>query len=165
MTMQSSDVMKPCVVRSSMGTNSVYPNPRVLRSHSGRLNASSSGRDIIVSQMFLLGSLAFTNVKLMRPMKGQAKQESWSVRIRWMSRAMWLLSLVERFIRAQNLLNTTTQYYKAYLNSIKENKYRLNSGNACYYALQGLLSSQLLSKNIKLKIYKSVILPVKAGSQ
>ena len=37
---------------------------------------------------------------------------------------------------------------------------RLNSGNACYYALQGLLSSQLLSKNIKLKIYKTAILPV-----
>ena len=37
----------------------------------------------------------------------------------------------------------------------KEIKHRLNSGNA----LQGLLSFQLLSKNIKL-IYKTVILPV-----
>ena len=43
----------------------------------------------------------------------------------------------------------------------KEIKHRLNSGNACYYVLQGLLSSQLLSKNIKLKIYKTVIHPVK----
>ena len=42
----------------------------------------------------------------------------------------------------------------------KEIKHRLNSGNTCYYALQRLLSSQLLSKNIKLKIYKTVILPV-----
>ncbi|PSN53198.1 hypothetical protein C0J52_04506 [Blattella germanica] len=42
----------------------------------------------------------------------------------------------------------------------KEIKHRLNSGNACYYALERLLSSQLLSKNIKLKIYKTVILPV-----
>ncbi|PSN31574.1 hypothetical protein C0J52_20807 [Blattella germanica] len=42
----------------------------------------------------------------------------------------------------------------------KEIKHRLNSGNACYYVLQRLLSSQLLSKNIKLKIYKTVILPV-----
>ena len=42
----------------------------------------------------------------------------------------------------------------------KEIKHRLNSGNACYYALQELLSSQLLSKNIKLKINKTVILPV-----
>ena len=42
----------------------------------------------------------------------------------------------------------------------KEIKHRLNSGNACYYALQRLLSSQLLSKNIKLRIYKTVILRV-----
>ena len=42
----------------------------------------------------------------------------------------------------------------------KEIKHRLNSGNACYYALKGLLSSQLLSKNIKLKVCKTVILPV-----
>ncbi|PSN41353.1 hypothetical protein C0J52_10388 [Blattella germanica] len=29
---------------------------------------------------------------------------------------------------------------------------RLNSGNACYYALQRLISLQLLSRNIKLKM-------------
>ncbi|PSN54474.1 hypothetical protein C0J52_05530 [Blattella germanica] len=39
-------------------------------------------------------------------------------------------------------------------------KQMLNSGNACYYALQRLLSSQLLSKKIKLKIFKTVVLPV-----
>ncbi|PSN39817.1 hypothetical protein C0J52_18431 [Blattella germanica] len=43
----------------------------------------------------------------------------------------------------------------------KEIKHRLNSGSACYYALQGLLSSKRLSRNIKLKIYKTVILPEK----
>jgi hypothetical protein len=37
---------------------------------------------------------------------------------------------------------------------------RLNSGNNCYYAVQNLLSSRLISKNLKIKIYKSVILPV-----
>ena len=42
----------------------------------------------------------------------------------------------------------------------REIKLRLNSENACYYALQGLVSTQLLSKNIKLKIYKTLILPV-----
>ena len=42
----------------------------------------------------------------------------------------------------------------------KEIKHTLNSGNACYYALQGLLLSHLLSKNIKLKICKKVFLPV-----
>jgi hypothetical protein len=37
---------------------------------------------------------------------------------------------------------------------------RLNSGNACYYPVQNLLSSHFVSKNLKIKIYKTVILPV-----
>jgi len=42
----------------------------------------------------------------------------------------------------------------------KKNKSRLKSGNACYHSVQNLLSSSLLSKNIKIKIYRTVILPV-----
>jgi len=34
------------------------------------------------------------------------------------------------------------------------------SGNACYHSVQNLLSSSLLSKNLKIKIYRTVILPV-----
>jgi hypothetical protein len=41
-----------------------------------------------------------------------------------------------------------------------EIKSGLNSGNACYYSVQNLLSSHLLSRNLKIKIYKIVILPV-----
>jgi hypothetical protein len=41
-----------------------------------------------------------------------------------------------------------------------EIKSRLNSGNACYYSVQNLLSSRFISKNLKIKIYKTVILPV-----
>jgi hypothetical protein len=41
-----------------------------------------------------------------------------------------------------------------------EFKSRLNSGNACYRSVQSLLSSHLLSKNVKGKIYKTIILPV-----
>jgi hypothetical protein len=41
-----------------------------------------------------------------------------------------------------------------------EIKSRLNSENACYYSVQNLLSSRLISKNLKIKIYKTVILPV-----
>jgi hypothetical protein len=41
-----------------------------------------------------------------------------------------------------------------------EIKSRLNSGNACYYSVQNLFSSRLISKNLKIKIYKTVILPV-----
>jgi hypothetical protein len=39
-------------------------------------------------------------------------------------------------------------------------KRRLNSGNACYHSVQNLLSSWLLSKNFKIGIYKTIILPV-----
>jgi hypothetical protein len=37
---------------------------------------------------------------------------------------------------------------------------RLNSGNACSYSVQNLLFSRLISKKVKIKIYKTVILPV-----
>jgi hypothetical protein len=39
-------------------------------------------------------------------------------------------------------------------------KRRFNSGNACYQSVQSLLYSRLLSKNLKIRIYKAVILPV-----
>jgi hypothetical protein len=42
----------------------------------------------------------------------------------------------------------------------KEIKSRLNSGNACYHSVQSLLSSRLLCRNLKVKIYKTIILPV-----
>ena len=34
------------------------------------------------------------------------------------------------------------------------------SGNACYHLVQNLLSSRLLSKNLKIKIHRTIILPV-----
>ena len=42
----------------------------------------------------------------------------------------------------------------------EEIKSRLKSGNACYYSVQNLLSSRLLSKNLKIKLYTIIILPV-----
>jgi hypothetical protein len=39
-------------------------------------------------------------------------------------------------------------------------KSRLTLWNACCYSVQNLLSSSLLSKNLKISIYKTVILPV-----
>jgi hypothetical protein len=41
-----------------------------------------------------------------------------------------------------------------------EIKSRLNSVNAGYYSVKNLLSSRLISRNLKIKIYKTVILPV-----
>jgi len=46
-------------------------------------------------------------------------------------------------------------------NSIPEEiKSRWRLGNACYHSVQNLLSSRLLSKNLKIKIYRTLILPV-----
>jgi hypothetical protein len=42
----------------------------------------------------------------------------------------------------------------------EEIRSRLNSGNACYHAVQNLLPSHLLSRNVKIKIHKTAILPV-----
>jgi hypothetical protein len=39
----------------------------------------------------------------------------------------------------------------------EEIKSRLNSGNACYHSVQSLLSSRLLSRNVKVKIYASCL--------
>ena len=45
-------------------------------------------------------------------------------------------------------------------NSIREEiKSRLRSGNACYHSVQNLLSSRLLSRKLKIKIYRTIILP------
>ena len=46
-------------------------------------------------------------------------------------------------------------------NSIQEEiKSRLKLGNACYYSVQNVLSASLLSKKLKIKIYRTIILPV-----
>jgi hypothetical protein len=37
---------------------------------------------------------------------------------------------------------------------------RLNCGNACYHSVKNILSSRLLSKNIRIITYKTIILPV-----
>jgi hypothetical protein len=42
----------------------------------------------------------------------------------------------------------------------EEIKSRLKLGNACFHSVQNLLSSSLLSNNLKIKIYRTIILPV-----
>jgi hypothetical protein len=42
----------------------------------------------------------------------------------------------------------------------EEIKSRLKSGNACCHSVQNLWSSRLLSKNLNVKIYRTIILPV-----
>jgi len=51
-------------------------------------------------------------------------------------------------------------------NSIQEEiKSRLKSGNSCYHSVHHLLSSLLLFKNIKIKIYRTIILLVLYGCE
>ena len=40
----------------------------------------------------------------------------------------------------------------------EEIKCKLKAGNSCYYSVQTLLSSRLISTNLKIKIYKTIIL-------
>jgi hypothetical protein len=47
-----------------------------------------------------------------------------------------------------------------YPNVNKEIKSRKNSGNVWYHSVQNIFPSRLLLKNIKIRIYKTVMLPV-----
>ena len=65
-------------------------------------------------------------------------------------------SSIERVEQFKYLGTTLTNQ-----NSIREEmKSRLKLGNACYHSVQNLLSSSLLSKNLKIKIYRTIIFPV-----
>jgi hypothetical protein len=57
----------------------------------------------------------------------------------------------------------TTLTDQNYMN--EEIKNRLNSGNACYHSVQSLLSSRLLSTNVKVRYTKTIILPVLYGCE
>jgi hypothetical protein len=66
----------------------------------------------------------------------------WRVSKMWHSSDIW-----ERLLTNQNLIQ-------------EEIKRRLNSGKACYHSVQNLLSSRLPSKNVKITMYKTIILHV-----
>ena len=54
-----------------------------------------------------------------------------------------------------------TSFWLTNQNTIQEQiKDRLKLGNACYYPVQNPLSSSLLSKNLKLKVCRTIILSV-----
>jgi len=45
-------------------------------------------------------------------------------------------------------------------NSVQEEiTSRMKSGNACYHSVQNLLSPSSLSRNLKVKIYRTIIFP------
>jgi len=70
-------------------------------------------------------------------------------------------------IKNDNILFERMEEFKylgtnlTYKNFIKEKiKGRLTLGNPCYHSAQNLLSFSLLSKNIKIKIYRTINLSV-----
>jgi hypothetical protein len=66
-------------------------------------------------------------------------------------------SPIERVVEEFKYLGTTLKNQNSILEEIE---CRLKLGNACYYSVQNLLSSSLLSKTLKIKIYRTMILPV-----
>jgi len=71
-----------------------------------------------------------------------------------------ICNIIKLNIYLKNVINNkgTTLTNK---NSIAEKiKSRLRSGNACCHSVQNLLSSRLLCKNLKINIYRIIILPV-----
>jgi hypothetical protein len=74
--------------------------------------------------------------------------QNWDIKI-----ANFLLENVSQF----KYFGTTVTNENFILEEIKR---RLISGNACYLSVQNILSSFLLSKNINIRIYKTIILLV-----
>jgi hypothetical protein len=65
-------------------------------------------------------------------------------------------SSIERVEEFKYLGTMLTDLY-----SIQEEiKSRFKLGNACYHSVQNLLSYRFLSKNLMIKIYRTIILPV-----
>ena len=75
-----------------------------------------------------------------------------------------MLSLSLHVANSNILCSNTNVLYSSLVtnqNSFQEEiKFRLNAGNSCYYSVRTLWSSRLLTKNLKIKIYKIIILPV-----
>ena len=63
----------------------------------------------------------------------------------------------DKMIKKQCRAHSTQLTFLAYIVVVWGS---LRSGSACYHSVQNLLSSRLLSKNLKIKIYRAIILPV-----
>ena len=72
--------------------------------------------------------------------------------------------MANEFITVGSNLNEkvkTLKYLSSFLTNkiffLEEIKYRLKTGNSCYYSVE---TGRLLSKNLKVKIYIAIMLPV-----
>jgi hypothetical protein len=60
-------------------------------------------------------------------------------------------------LKERNSSNILKKYFMNQISIQEEIKSRMKSGNVCYFSVQKLLSSCSLTKNIKIKIYKTII--------
>jgi hypothetical protein len=68
---------------------------------------------------------------------------------------------LRRTLSRQYLTADELSFQSRCLNLIQEEiKRNLNSGNACYHSVHNIFHSRLLFNTVKIKIYKSIILPV-----
>jgi len=73
----------------------------------------------------------------------------------------WLCYAARRFGATYLFRLKGSSSHAAHKNYIQEEiKSRPKPGNACYRSVQNILYSSLLSKNIKIKIFRTTILPV-----
>ena len=63
-------------------------------------------------------------------------------------------------LNARNAIYHLSHYMLKYKQILEEIKCRINMGNSCYYSLEEILLSLLLSKNLKVITYKTIIIPV-----
>ena len=85
---------------------------------------------------------------------------TWSrlgIRIQNKVRIQRLVKIALKKVGQLKYLRTTLTNQNSIQQEIKIN---LKSGNACYHSVKNLLSYRLLSENIKIKIYRTVILPL-----
>jgi hypothetical protein len=85
-----------------------------------------------------------------------SSREGWQVYVLNSCRDVFSASLLTHKLRSTSFNCTFLGTTSTNQNSIQaEIKSRLKLGNACYYSVQNLLSSRLLSKNLKIKIHRT----------
>jgi hypothetical protein len=75
----------------------------------------------------------------------------------WSSRIRIQCEVITLKLKIATLKGNKLNESKFYSGRIK---IRMMSGNACFHSVQNLLSSSFLPKNIKIKIHRTIILPV-----
>jgi hypothetical protein len=67
------------------------------------------------------------------------------------------ISLEREFLTELKMLVEGKRFISSAINTFQPS---LNSGNASYHSVQNIWSSRLLSKGVKIRIHKTIILPV-----